>query len=252
MLKGRTVIITGANRGIGKAVALKFAEEKANLALCSRTRNDKLEEQIKQMGNNVFTYICDVTDIARISDVVKETLHRYERIDILANIAGISPKDANGMKIPFYEQSIEQWRDVIETNLNSMFYFSKAVVPIMMQQQYGRIINMSSIVGWTNSEHGPASAAYVTSKTGVIGLTRAMAYDLAPYGITVNAIAAGRIITDMFVTNNEYYNELHSKLIPMHRFGKAEEVAELFLFYASDKSSYITGETTNITGGWYI
>lgn len=111
---------------------------------------------------------------------------------------------------------------------------------------------MSSIVGLTNSEHGPASAAYVTSKTGLVGLTRAMAYDLAPYGITVNAIAAGRISTDMSSSNNEYYNELHMKLIPMHRFGTVEDVAELFLFYASDKSSYITGETTNITGGWYI
>lgn len=252
MLKGKTAIVTGASRGIGKAVALKFAEEGANLVLCSRHINRTLETQILEMNVRVSSYECDVTKTSQIADVVNRSIYEYGSIDILANIAGISPKRADGMKIPFYEQSIEQWLDVINTNLNSAFYFSKMVVPLMMKQQHGRIINMSSIVGLTNSEHGPASAAYVTSKTGLVGLTRAMAYDLAPYGITVNAIAAGRISTDMSSSNNEYYNELHMKLIPMHRFGTVEDVAELFLFYASDKSSYITGETTNITGGWYI
>lgn len=252
MLKNKTAIITGSSRGIGRAVALKFAEAGANLVLCSRHRNIELERQISEMGSNTISEICDVRNIELIKQVVNKTIEKYGRIDILANIAGISPKDSKGMKIPFYEQSIEQWRDVLDTNLNSAFYFSKEVVPFMMKQGYGRIINMSSIVGLTRSEHGPASTAYVTSKTGLIGLTRAMAYDLAPYGITVNAIAAGRIATDMSSANNEYYNELHRKLIPMHRFGTVEEVAELFLFYASDRSSYITGETTNITGGWYI
>lgn len=252
MLKGKTAIVTGASRGIGKAVALKFAKEGANLVLCSRHINQILETQLLEMNVKVSCYECDVTQISSITDVVNKSIREYGSIDILANIAGVSPKKADGMKIPFYEQSIEQWIDVMNTNLNSAFYFSKMVVPLMMKRHYGRIINMSSIVGLTNSEHGPASAAYVTSKTGLIGLTRAMAYDLAPYGITVNAIAAGRILTDMSSSNNEYYNELHKKLIPMHRFGTVEDVAELFLFYASDKSSYITGETTNITGGWYI
>ena len=184
--------------------------------------------------------------------MVSETIQKFKKIDILANIAGISPKDEQGMKIPFYAQSFDQWREVMEVNLNSMFYFSREVVPHMMKQNKGRIINMSSIVGLTGSEHGPASAAYVASKTGVIGLTKAMAYDLAPYNITVNAIAPGRIDTEMSKANNKYYNDLHKKLIPMHRFGTVDEVSEIFLFYASDKSSYITGETTNITGGWFI
>lgn len=252
MLKGKVAIVTGASRGIGKAVALKFAEAGADLILCSRHRNQELETQILEKGVDVVSEICDVTDQDLIIHVVDKAVCKYGRIDILANIAGISPKDVNGMKIPFYKQSVEQWQEVMNTNLNSVFYFSKAIVPFMMEQHYGRIINMSSIVGLTNSEHGPASVAYVTSKTGLIGLTRAMAYDLAPYGITVNAIAAGRISTEMSSANNEYYNELHKRLIPMHRFGTVEEVADLFLFYASDKSSYITGETTNITGGWYI
>lgn len=252
MLKGKVAIVTGAGRGIGKAVSLKFAEAGASLVLCSRHVNQELTNQISDMGVEVFFCTCDVTDINAVRYAVEETQGRFGRIDILANIAGISPKSTDGMKIPFYELSAEQWHEVMETNLNGAFYFSKAVVPIMMKQRSGRIINMSSIVGLTNSEHGPASAAYVVSKTGLIGLTRAMAYDLAPYGITVNAVAAGRISTDMSSANHEYYNELHKKLIPMHQFGTAEEVAELFLFYATDKSAYITGETTNITGGWYI
>lgn len=252
MLKGKAAIITGAGRGIGKAVALRFAEAGARLVLCSRHLNQELTDQISDMGAEVFFCVCDVTNPDSVRQIVKETQRRYGRIDILANIAGISPKSADGMKIPFYEQSIEQWKEVMEINLNGAFYFSKEVVPVMMKQDSGRIINMSSIVGLTNSEHGPASAAYVASKTGLIGLTRAMAYDLAPYGITVNAIAAGRISTDMSSANHEYYNDLHKKLIPMHRFGTPEEIAELFLFYASDKSAYITGETTNITGGWFI
>lgn len=252
MQREKVAIVTGAGGGIGKAVSLKFAEEGFRLMLCGRHVNQELMNQISDMGGEALFCTCDVKDINAVKHVVDETERRFGRIDVLANIAGISPKRMDGMKIPFYELSTEQWREVMETNLNGAFYFSKAVVPIMMKQRNGRIINMSSIVGLTSSEHGPASAAYVTSKTGLIGLTRAMAYDLAPYGITVNAIAAGRISTDMSSANHEYYNELHKKLIPMHRFGTAEEVAELFWFYATDKSSYITGETTNITGGWYI
>ncbi len=252
MLKGKVAIVTGASRGIGKAVSLKFAKAGAKLALCSRHLNQELMDQISDMGAEAFPCFCDVTNVESVAEAVEKVQYKYGRIDILSNIAGISPKKVDGMKIPFYEQTIQQWQEVMDTNLNGAFYFSRKVVPIMMKQGSGRIINMSSIVGLTNSEHGPASAAYVTSKTGLIGLTRAMAYDLAPYGITVNAIAAGRISTDMSSANHEYYNELHKKLIPMHRFGTAEEVAELFLFYASDKSSYITGETTNITGGWFI
>lgn len=252
MLQGKTAIITGASRGIGKAVALQFADMGANVVLCSRQINSELEEHIRQSGRKVMSFACNVTNFEQVSSIADEVNRTFGRIDILANIAGISPKAADGMKIPFYEQTIEQWREVMEVNLNSVFYFSKAVVPYMMRQHYGRIINMSSIVGLTNSEHGPASAAYVTSKTGMIGLTRAMAYDLAPYGVTVNAVAAGRITTEMSSSNNEYYNVLHRKLIPMHRFGTPEEVAKVFLFYASDMSTYITGETTNITGGWYI
>lgn len=250
-LGGKTAIVTGGSRGIGRAVVEVFSENGANVVACNRHITGDDSRALNGMKNVSFLQ-CDVTNEQDIQNVVSYTLDTFGQIDILANVAGISPKRKDGMKIPFYEQSGAQWREVMDTNLNSMFYFSSAVVPSMIDRRYGRIINMSSIVGLTNSEHGPASAAYVTSKTGVVGLTRAMAYDLAPYGITVNAIAPGRIATAMSAANNPYYNELHKKMIPMHRFGTPEEVAELFLFFASDKSAYITGETTNITGGWFI
>ena len=168
MLKGKVAIVTGAGRGIGKAVSLKFAEAGAGLVLCSRHVNQELTNQISDMGVEVFFCTCDVTDINAVRYAVEETQGRFGRIDILANIAGISPKSTDGMKIPFYELSAEQWHEVMETNLNGAFYFSKAVVPIMMKQRSGRIINMSSIVGLTNSEHGPASAAYVVLKPDLI------------------------------------------------------------------------------------
>jgi len=252
MLSGKVAIVTGGSRGIGLAITLKFIKAGATVITCSRHKSPDLENAEKEFGGKLHAAICDVTNQVDIERVVSEVLERCGSVDILANIAGISPKAPGGMKIPFFEQRTDQWRDVIETNLNSVFYFSRAVVHSMMRQNYGRIINMSSIVGLTSSEHGPASSAYVTSKTGVIGLTRAMAYDLAPYGITVNAIAPGRILTPMSAANHPSYDELHTKLIPMHRFGMPEEVAELALFYASEKSAYITGEVTNITGGWYI
>ena len=251
-LKKKTAIITGASRGIGKAIAKCFSEAGANVVLCSRHENPELFENLKKNGNGVLSFKCDVSNVEDIKRVVDSTIEKFSSIEILANVAGISPKAPNGMKIPFHEMDLETWKNVMEINLNSMFYFSHFVVPHMMKNKYGRIINMSSIVGLTNSEHGPASSAYVTSKTGVIGLTKAMAYDLAPFGITVNAVAAGRISTDMSASNNEFYNKLHLDLIPMHRFGTPEEVANLFLFLASDDSAYITGQTTNITGGWFI
>lgn len=245
-------IVTGASRGIGAAVSIKYAQNGINLILCSRTSCESTLNEVRKYGVEAYEFLCDVSYYNDVKLMIDYALTKFKRIDILANIAGISPKKEDGMKIRFYEQEVDQWDRVLDINLNSMFYTSRLVAPVMINNHFGRIINMSSIVGMTNSEHGPASAAYVTSKTGVIGLTRAMAYDLAEYGITVNAIAAGRIETAMSASNNDYYNELHEKLIPMHRFGTVDEVSDLFLFFASDNSSYITGETTNITGGWYI
>ncbi len=241
MLEGKIAVVTGGSRGIGKAITEAFQRAGATVLVCSRNKDSAAN-----------AYSCDVANYEEVVETVRRIQSDFGQIDILVNAAGISPKAEKGMKIRCYQQTVEQWSLVMNVNLNGAFYFSKEVMNGMMEKGWGRIINISSIVGLTNSEHGPACAAYVTSKTGMIGLTRAMAYDLAPYGITVNAVAPGRIQTEMSAMNNPYYNELHEKLIPMHRFGTVEDVAEICLFLASEKASYITGETVNITGGWYI
>lgn len=254
MLEKKRALVTGGTRGIGKAVALAFAKNKADVVICG-TNEEKLkasEAELLALGVRAKAFVCDVADPAQAEQTVRAAAEFLGGIDILANIAGISPKAEGGMKLPFYDITVEQWQRVIDVNLNSMFYFSKAAAKGMMEQKYGRILNMSSVVGLTSSEHGPASACYTVSKTGVVGLTRALAYELAPFGVTVNAVAAGRIETEMSAANNQYYNDLHHKLIPMKRFGTVEEVADLFVFLASEKSAYITGDTVNITGGWFL
>ena len=253
-LKGRRALVTGGTRGIGKAVALEFARQGADVVICG-TNKEKLESvktELQTLGVRSEGYVCDVGDPVQVEKTVRLAADFLGSIDILANIAGISPKKEGGFKIPFYELTIEQWDRVIDVNLNSMFYFSKYVAPYMMEQKFGRIINMSSIVGLTSSEHGPAAACYTTSKTGAVGLTRAMAYELAEYNITVNAVAGGRIATEMSAANNSYYNDLHMKLIPMKRFGTPQEVADVFAYLASDRSTYLTGDTINLTGGWFL
>ncbi|MCD8077671.1 MAG: SDR family oxidoreductase [Lachnospiraceae bacterium] len=254
MLAGRRALVTGGSSGIGRAVALTYAREGADVVICATNpeKLKKVEGELLETGVKVLSLVCDVGDPEQVGKTVRAAEEFLGGIDILANIAGMSPKKEGGFKIPFYELTTEQWNRVMDVNLNSMFYFSRAVAPGMMERKYGRIVNMSSIVGLTNSEHGPAAACYSTSKTGAIGLTKAMAYELAPYGITVNAVAGGRIATEMSAANNSYYNDLHMKLIPMKRFGTTEEVAHVFVFYASEEASYVTGDTCNITGGWYI
>lgn len=254
LLKGKKAIVTGGNAGIGRAVACAFAKEGADIVIygLDQSKNAATVSELQSYGVQAKGIICDVSRPTEVASAVQESAAFLGRIDILANIAGISPKAPGGYKIPFYDIEIETWRKVIEVNLSSMFYVSRLVSKYMMDQKYGKIINMSSIVGLTGSEHGPASACYSASKAGVISLTRSMAYELAEYNITVNAAAPGRIATAMSSSNNEYYNKRNMNDIPAKRFGTPEEVADFFVFYASDKSSYITGETTLITGGWLI
>lgn len=250
-MSGKTAIITGGSRGIGKAVAAKFAQEGMRTIICSRHVNPEERFELYP-GGTCTAYACDISNAGQVEEMVEKIRRQFGRIDILVNAAGVSPKDAQGMKIPCYAHTVKMWEQVMQVNLNGAFYVSRAVIADMMESGWGRVIHISSIVGLTSSEHGAACAAYVASKTGLVGLTRAMAYDVAPYGITVNAVAPGRIQTQMSQANHRSYNELHQKLIPMHRFGTPEEVAEVCLFLASEKASYITGETVNLTGGWFL
>lgn len=253
-LEGKKAIVSGGNAGIGKAIALAYAKEGADVVIYGRNkeRNAAATSEAEAMGVKAYSICCDVSKPCEVASAVIKSAELLGRIDILANVAGMSPKKTGGFKIPFHELEIDMWREVMEVNLSSVFYVSRLVSRYMIEQKYGKIINMSSIVGLTGSEHGPAAACYSASKAGIISLTRSMAYELAEYNITVNAAAPGRIATAMSSANNEFYNQRNMNDIPAKRFGTPEEVADLFVFYASDKSSYITGETTLIAGGWLL
>ncbi|RKL64401.1 SDR family NAD(P)-dependent oxidoreductase [Thermoanaerobacteraceae bacterium SP2] len=253
ILEGKVAIVTGAGSGLGKGIALGFAKEGCSVVVCD-INGDSVKEtkkEIEQFGGKALAITCDVSSPDEAIATVKKTVETYGKIDILANVAGISPKK-DGNKIPFYEITPEEWNKVLAVNLSSCLYFGSAVAPYMMKQKSGRIISMASIAGKIGSEWGPAGAHYRASKAGVISLTQCMAFELAPYGITVNAVAPGRIQTPMAVNTSDEANQAMLKLIPMQRFGTIEEVVNVFIFYASDKSSYITGETTDVNGGWLI
>lgn len=254
ILSGKKAVVTGGNSGIGKAISIAYAKEGAEVFIAARhdEKSKAVVGHIESLGGKAHCVQCDVSCYSAVIHMVANAVEEMGRIDILANVAGISPKGSNGMKLLFQELDVRTWEHVMHINMDSVFYVSSLVAKVMIKQEYGKIINMSSIVGLTGSEHGPASACYCASKAAIISLTRSMAYDLAPYGITANAVAPGRIHSEMSHANNDLYNVRNLKDIPMRRFGETGEVADIFVFYASDKSSYITGETTLVTGGWLI
>jgi len=254
LLQNKRAIVTGGNSGIGKAVARAYAAEGAQVFIFARDegKNKAAVAEIEAAGGRAYAVQCDVANPADVETAMNSAVNTMGGVDILANIAGISPKAPGGMKLLSLDMDIATWDEVIRINLNSVFYVSRLAARYMKEQNYGKIINMSSIAGLTGSEHGPASCAYYASKSGIIGLTRSMAYELAPHNVTVNAVAPGRIESAMSSANNESYNKRNLADIPAGRFGRAKEVADIFVFYASDKSSYIVGETTLVTGGWLI
>ena len=242
-LKDKVAIITGASRGIGKAIAFKFAKEGAKLVLCAT--NAGLLESVcaeieKEFGSKPLHFAFDICIASKIEEVVKKTLDTYSRIDILVNNAGTTRDQLLAM------MSEDSWDLVLSTNLKSVFLFSKAVVKPMIRQRNGRIINMSSVVGIIGNA---GQANYAASKGGVIALTKTTAKELAKRNVTVNAIAPGFIQTDMTAKLGEKIESEMMNTIPLGRYGSAEEVADLALFLASDQASYITGQVIGVDGG---
>lgn len=242
---GKTVCITGASKGIGRDIALAFARANANVVLnynTSKEHADSLADEILAMGkeNKVEIIQADVSnpeDVHRMFNIIKE---KFKSIDVLVNNAGIT-RD----KMMLFSKE-EDWSSVIKTNLDSVFYCSKAAGWLMVNSRKGSIINIAS-TGGINGTAGQTH--YAASKAGVIGFTRALAKELAKYNITVNSIAPGFIDTDMVQTIPEKLREKYIDMIPLKRFGKSEEVADLAVFLASSKSRYITGQTLIIDGG---
>jgi 3-oxoacyl-[acyl-carrier protein] reductase len=241
-LSGQTAIVTGASRGIGKAIAMRLAASGAKVACVARSA-DKLKETVDAItaaGGAAEVHPCDVTDSAAVSKLVESLHEKWGRLDIVVNNAGIT-KDT---LIP--RMSDEDWDAVIATNLRSVFLFTRAASLVMMRQRSGRIINISSVSGLMGN---PGQANYSASKAGIIGLTRTVAQELAGRKVTVNAICPGFIASEMTAAMGATLDEFVKTRIPAKRLGEADEVADAVLYLASDSAAYITGEVLTIDGG---
>ena len=242
LLEGKVALVTGATRGIGRAIALRFAEQGANIAftyLSSATAADTLVAEIEALGVRAMAYQSDAADFDGAHKVVEQVMAEFGQIDILVNNAG-QTKDGLMMRM-----SEEQWDSIIATNLKSSFNFTHAVVPAMARRRAGSIINISSVVG-VNGNAGQCN--YSASKAAMIGLTKSIAKEMGARGIRANAIAPGFIVTDMTDKLSDDMRAKVTETIPLRRGGKPEEVADVALFLASELSSYVSGQTIHCCG----
>ena len=243
MEERKVVFITGGSRGIGKAIALKFAKEGYNIVtnyVSDNTDIEALKKEFNNLGVESLIYKADVTNIEQIENLVKEVIEKFGKIDVLVNNAGIT-KDNLLMRM-----SEEEFDKVIEVNLKGTFIVTKIVTKYMMKKKNGSVVNLSSVVGVTGNA---GQCNYSASKAGIIGFTKSLARELSSRNIRANAVAPGFIATDMTdVLPDNIKENIHSQ-IPLKRMGAADEVAKLVYFLGSDESSYITGQVINIDGG---
>lgn len=239
----KVVLITGATRGIGKQIALTLSKEGYSIALNYRTENNELEELKKEIENNNVEVLAVQGDVSNFEDcekIVKETIEKFGKIDVLVNNAGIT-KD-----MLLARMKEEDFKQVIDVNLVGTFNVTKNVISYMMKAHSGRIINLSSVVGISGNA---GQSNYAASKAGIIGFTKSLAKEVASRNILVNAIAPGFIQTSMTDVLKDEVKEEIAKAIPLKRMGTAEDVANLVKFLASSDSSYITGQVINVDGG---
>ena len=243
LLEGKTALVTGASRGIGRAIALRLAAEGADVAVNfagSAAKAEEVKNAIIEMGRKAIAIQADVKDASSVAGMVEEVKKTFGRIDILVNNAGVT-RDGLLMRM-----KDEDWETVIDTNLRGVFQCTKAVSKIMMKQRYGRIVNMASVVGLVGNA---GQANYAASKAGVIGFSKSVARELASRGITVNMVAPGCIDTDMTAVLSDKVREAMLADIPLARVGKPEDVANAVAFLVSDEAAYITGQVINVDGG---
>lgn len=243
MLNEKSVLVTGASRGIGRAIALYFAKNGAKVAVNYSGSEEKANEVVKEIienGGTAFAIKADISSSEDVTNMVKTVVDEFGSLDVLVNNAGIT-RDNLLMRM-----KEEDWDAVINTNLKGVFLTTKAVTRQMMKQRKGRIINIASIVGVSGNA---GQANYVAAKAGVIGLTKTAAKELSSRGITVNAIAPGFIETDMTGKLEEGIKSEMLRSIPLARFGLPDDIASAAAFLASDASSYITGQTLHVDGG---
>jgi 3-oxoacyl-[acyl-carrier protein] reductase len=243
MLKGKCAIVTGAAKGIGKAVALKLASLGANIVLNYRSSEDKaieLENELKELGVEVLRVKGDISKLADVENLINKAKERFGSIDIMVNNAGIT-KDTLLLRM-----KEEDFDSVIDVNLKGVFNCLKTITPIMVKQKHGKIVNLSSVVGIVGNA---GQVNYAASKAGVIGMTKSLAKEIGARGITVNAVAPGFIETDMTEVLGDKLKDEAKKGIPLRRLGTPEDVAEVVAFLSSDSSNYITGQVINVDGG---
>ncbi len=242
-LDSKVALVTGASRGIGRAVAISLARIGATVVINyagNQKAAEEVEKEIHSLGGKAILIQADVSKAEAVDGMIKSIVEQCGRIDILVNNAGIT-RDTLLMRM-----KESDWDDVINTNLKGIFLCTKAVSKIMMKQRAGKIVNMTSVVGLMGNA---GQANYAAAKAGVIGFTKSMAKELAGRGINVNAVAPGFIATDMTATLSDQVKEDLSKAIPLSRLGEADDVAKAVMFLVSDYASYITGQTLNVDGG---
>jgi 3-oxoacyl-[acyl-carrier protein] reductase len=245
-MEERIAVVTGGSRGIGKAIALRLAQEKTKVIITCQKGKEAAQAVVKEItsqGGKARAYQFDVADFGQTQRNFEEILAKFGKIDYLINNAGTT-KDALLLRM-----KEEDWDKVIAVNLKGAFNCIKAVIKPMFKQGFGRIINITSVTAFMGNI---GQANYIASKAGLVGLTKALAKELAPRGVTVNAVAPGFIETDMTATLSERIRKYMLTIIPLARFGKPEEVAEVVAFLASPKAAYITGEVIHINGGMFV
>ena len=243
MLKGKCAVVTGAAKGIGKAIALKLASSGVNIVLNYRSSEDKAietEKEILSLGVEVLRIKGDISKPNDVENLIDCAKNKFGKIDIMVNNAGIT-KDTLLLRM-----KEEDFDSVINVNLKGVFNCLKAITPVMVKQKEGKIINLSSVVGLVGNA---GQVNYAASKAGVIGMTKSLAKEIGSRGITVNAVAPGFIETDMTDVLGDKFKEEAKKNIPLKRLGKAEDVAEVVAFLASDSANYITGQVIHVDGG---
>lgn len=246
LLAGKTAVVTGGSRGIGKAIAVKLAELGANIVINYRSSVSAVEEVIKEIESKGVKAIAvqgDVSDFKEAENIIKTTVDTFKTIDILVNNAGIT---ADGLIMRMKEEDFDK---VVQVNLKGAFNCVRHASTYMVKQKYGKIINISSVVGITGNA---GQANYAAAKAGIIGLTKSVARELASRGINVNAVAPGFIQTDMTEVLSDKVKEGTLANIPLKKFGKPEDIGEVVAFLASEKASYITGQVINVDGGMVI
>jgi 3-oxoacyl-[acyl-carrier protein] reductase len=241
-LANQVAVVTGAGRGIGRAIALKFAAEGADVVCVSRTveNSEKVANEVRAAGRKAWAVALDVADAASVEPVCEKILADAGKVDILVNNAGVT-RDGLLMRM-----SDEQWDTVLDTNLRGAFSVTKGFIRAFIKQRSGRIINVASVIGLMGNA---GQANYAASKAGLIGFTKSVAREVASRKITVNAIAPGFIETDMTAVLNEEFKTGLLKQIPMNSFGQAEDIANAALFLASPSARYITGQVLTVDGG---